>query len=92
MENNTPVADKAPVKKEMTLPTSSFASFKPTLKPVSAPFVPTSAPKVEFSPVKTENPNKAENLSVVPMKFDLNAPVWTPPNFVPSAAPAPKKK
>jgi hypothetical protein len=61
---------------------ANFASFKPTLKATSNSFVPTSAPKVDFSPSKEENKGKTEGLSLNSMKFDLNAPLFTP-SFVP---------
>ena len=87
MENKAQTPEKAtPEKKELSLK-ADFSSFKPSLNAVAKSFVPTSAPKVDFSPQKEENPNKTENLSV--LKFDLNAPVFTP-SFV--SAPAPKKK
>ena len=73
----------APEKKELSLNTGSFSNFKPSLNTTSNTFVPTSAPIVDFSPQKEPNTkSKTENLTAVPMKFDLNAPVFTP-SFVP---------
>ena len=82
-----------PEKKQLSL-NANFASFKPTLKTplaaTSVSFVPTSAPKVDFSPQKEENKGKTAGLGLNSKTFDLNAPLFTP-SFVPSA-PAPKKK
>lgn len=69
----------APEKQKLSIG-SSFASFKPSLNTTSNAFVPTSAPKVDFSPQKGENKEADGNLSV--KKFDLNAPLFVP-TFIP---------
>ena len=42
---------KTPLKVDM-----SIGSFKPSLNVAASSFVPSTAPKIEFSPIKTENP------------------------------------
>jgi len=50
MENKAQTPEKAtPEKKELSLK-ADFSSFKPSLNAVAKSFVPTSAPKVDFSP------------------------------------------
>jgi hypothetical protein len=81
MENKT--APKTPEKRKLSLDGGNFSNFKPSLNTTSNTFVPTSAPKVDFSPTKEPNAkSKTENLTAVGLKFDLNAPVFTP-SFVP---------
>ena len=77
-----------PQKRELQLNSDTY--FKPNLNLESNLFVPSEElPKIQFSPTKTENPEKLEQENgsgltpseILMTKFNLNAPLFKPVNF-----------